>query len=66
LCLLPKAIRARKRAQQGRTVPDRDLLIAAPVTLNPGLAEKGFAAALRRGLDRFFCGYWKVVRRLCG
>lgn len=66
LCLLPKAIRARKQAQQGRTVPDRDLLIAAPVTLNPGLAEKGFAAALRRGLDHFFCGYWKVVRRLCG
>jgi hypothetical protein len=47
-------------------VPDRELLVAAPVTLNPGLAERGAAAALRRWLDRFFAGYWKCVRRLCG
>ena len=66
LKLLPVAVRMRKQAQHGRTVPDRDLLIAAPVTLNPGLAEKGPAAALRRGLDRFFGVYWRVVRRLCG
>lgn len=66
LRLLPAAVRARRTAQAGRTVPDRDLLIAAPVTLNPGLAEKGFAAALRRGLDRFFACYWRCVRRLCG
>ena len=66
LRLLPVAVRARRQAQAGRTVPDRDLLIAAPVTLNPGLAEKGAAAALRRGLDRFFALYWRCVRRLCG
>ncbi|MBL8749618.1 MAG: glycosyltransferase family 2 protein [Planctomycetes bacterium] len=64
--LLPVAVRARGPAQQGRTVPDRELLVAAPMTLNPGLAERGARAALRRGLDRFFAGYWRVVRRLCG
>ena len=66
LKMLPTAVRARRAAQQGRTVPDRELLIAAPVTLNPGLAEKGAAAALRRGLDTFFACYWRCVRRLCG
>lgn len=64
--LLPTAVRARRVAQRGRTVPDRDLLVAAPMTLNPGLAERGAKAALRRGLDRFFAGYWRAVRRLCG
>ena len=66
LQLLPKAVRARGPAQAGRTVRDRDLLVAAPVTLNPGLAERGWKGALRRTLDRFFAGYWRVVRRLCG
>jgi GT2 family glycosyltransferase len=66
LVLLPAAVRARKQAQRGRTVADRDLLVAAPVTLNKGLAETGAAAALRRGLDRCFALYWRCVRRLCG
>ena len=66
LCLLPTAVRARRIAQRGRTVPDRELLIAAPVTLNPGLAEKGAKALLRRSMDRFFAIYWGAVRRLCG
>ncbi|MBL8754675.1 MAG: glycosyltransferase family 2 protein [Planctomycetes bacterium] len=66
LKLLPAAVRARKQAQRGRTVRDRDLLVAAPVTLNKGLAEKGAAAALRRFLDRAFAVYWRCVRRLCG
>lgn len=66
LCLLPKAIAARGPAQRGRTVPDRELLVAAPMTLNPGLADKGAGAALRRGMDRFFSVYWRLVRGLCG
>jgi GT2 family glycosyltransferase len=66
LKLLPTAVRARKVAQAGRTVADRDLLIAAPMTLNPGLADKGFAASLRAFMDRFFAGYWRLVRRFCG
>ena len=66
LKLIPTALRARGPAQRGRTVADRDLLVAAPMTLNPGLAERGASAALRRGLDRLFAGYWWLVRRLCG
>jgi hypothetical protein len=66
LRLIPKALRARGPAQRGRTVADRDLLVAAPMTLNPGLAERGFAASLRVWLDRFFAGYWRLLRRLCG
>ena len=66
LTLLPRAFAARGPAQRGRTVPDRDLLVAAPMTLNPGLADKGAGAALRRGMDRFFSVYWRLVRGLCG
>jgi GT2 family glycosyltransferase len=66
LKLIPVAIRSRAVVQRGRTVPDRELLCAAPMTLNPGLAERGFAARLRRTLDRFFSVYWRLVRRFCG
>lgn len=66
LKLIPTAMRARRVAQRGRTVPDRHLLTSAPMTLNPGLADRGAKAALRRGLDRFFAGYWWLVRGLCG
>jgi GT2 family glycosyltransferase len=64
--LLPAALRARRQAQRGRVVADRDLLVAAPMTLNPGLADAGAAGALRRWLDRAFALYWRCVRRLCG
>ena len=64
--LLPCALRARRVAQRGRTVPDRRILASAPMTLNPGLAETGGKAVLRRALDRFFAGYWWLVRGLCG
>lgn len=62
---LPRALRNR-RVQKGRTVPDRALLVAAPISANPGLADRGLAAALRRGLDRFVAFWWTLVRRLCG
>ena len=64
--LVPVALRARKLAQRGRTVPDRDLLVCAPLTLNPGLAESGGKGALRRVLVRTFAIWWGCVRRLCG
>lgn len=66
LKLLPKALRARGPAQRGRTVPDRELLVALPMTLNPGLADRGPGAMLRRSMDRFFSFYWRLVRGLCG
>lgn len=66
LRLIPTAVRERRSAQHGRCVADRDLLVALPMTLNPGLAERGAAAHLRRVLDRCFVGYWRFVRRFCG
>ena len=66
LCLLPKAIAARGPAQRGRTIPDRDLLVASPMTLNPGLADTGVGAFVRRTMDRFFAFYWRLIRGLCG
>lgn len=66
LKLIPAAVRARGPAQRGRSVPDRDILVSAPMTLNPGLAETGFKARLRAALDRFFAGYWRLLRGLCG
>jgi GT2 family glycosyltransferase len=66
LRLLPAAMRARGPAQEGRSVPDRELLVAVPLTLNPGLAETGVKAAVRRCLDRCLAMYWAIVRRLCG
>jgi N-acetylglucosaminyl-diphospho-decaprenol L-rhamnosyltransferase len=41
LRVMPEALRARGPAQRGRCVPDRALLVAAPLTLNPGHAEQG-------------------------
>ena len=64
--LVPVALRARKLAQKGRVVPDRELLVCKPLTLNPGLAEAGGKGALRRALDGTFSAWWTCVRRLCG
>ena len=63
---LPGALRRRARVQRGRRVADRALLVSTPTTPNPGLADRGFTATVRRSLDRGFGSYWRVVRRLCG
>jgi GT2 family glycosyltransferase len=62
---LPAALRKR-RVQRGRTVPDRQLLVALPMTANPGLADRGAKALVRRGLDRGLALWWALVRPLCG
>jgi len=66
LRLLPTIGRWRRAAQKIRTVPDRDLLVSGAISLNPGIAERGAAAMLRRALDRFYSLYWRLLRRLCG
>lgn len=66
LRMLPAALRNRREVQSGRVVADRDLLVAMPLSLNPGVAETRFRKGLRRFLDRFFACYWRAVRRLCG
>ena len=64
--LLPETLRVRRMVQRGRRVPDRDLLTAAPLSLNPGIATRGSMALVRRGLDAVFIGYWRCFRRICG
>ncbi|MEO0480528.1 MAG: glycosyltransferase family 2 protein [Planctomycetota bacterium] len=66
LAALPRVVSARRRTQRTRTVPDRNLLSARGMTANPGLADRGPKAWLRRAIDLVIAGYWKVVRPLCG
>jgi len=47
-------------------VPDRDLLVALPMTLNRGLAERGAAARLRARSTACSPSTGGLVRRLCG
>jgi GT2 family glycosyltransferase len=63
---LPWALRARRSIQERRQVADRDLLVALPMTANPGLADRGIKAAIRRGLDWTCRVWWALVRPLCG
>lgn len=56
----------RRVAQADRRVGDRDLFVGGPLTLNPGLADRGVGALLHRCLNGFFAGYWKLFRGLCG
>ncbi|MGA1606108.1 MAG: glycosyltransferase family 2 protein [Planctomycetota bacterium] len=63
---VPWALRARRSIQEGRKVADRDLLVALPMTANPGLADRGLKAWVRRGLDQTCRLWWALVRPLCG
>ncbi len=63
---LVKVPQWRLAAQSGRKVRDRDLLVGDALTLNPGLADRGVAAFLRRCLSGLFTSYWKLFRGLCG
>ena len=64
--LLPTILRWRSAAQRGRRARDRDLLVAAPLSLNPGIADVGMKAALRRALDSCYAFHWSLTRWLCG
>ncbi|MEM7203382.1 MAG: glycosyltransferase family 2 protein [Planctomycetota bacterium] len=65
LRLVPRLWTWRQAAQRSRVVSDRDLLVGEALTVHPGVADRGAAAALRRGLDRFWRGYWRWVGPLC-
>src|SRR5690606_35937486 len=62
LWAIGRSLQIRRDRQRARTVPDRDLLVAAPMTANPGLADRGARAWLRRTLDRVFAAWWRLVR----
>jgi hypothetical protein len=52
--------------QRTRAAADRDLLVAAPFTLQPHIGRRGLGAAARCLLDAVFIGYWRLVRWACG
>jgi GT2 family glycosyltransferase len=66
LVALPWALRARREVQERRRVADRDLLVALPMTANPGLADRGPKALIRRGLDGACRVWWAIVRPFAG
>ena len=66
LRLLPRLRGWRRAAQAARVVPDRELLVGGPLTLNPGLADHGPKRWLHTGLDAVFRSYFKLFGRLCG
>jgi len=66
LRLAPEVMQWRRAAQRSRRMRDRDLLTAAPLSLNPGIGERGLLRQVRSLLDRFYALYWRLARPLCG
>ena len=62
----PEVFARRRTIQAMRRVPDRELLVALPLTLNPHIAARGVAAGLRHLLDLGFALWWRLTRRACG
>lgn len=56
----------RRRAQRGRTVPDRQILVGGTLPLAPGVVRSSAAAALVELLSGAFDVYWRLVRRFVG
>ena len=50
--------------QRSRRMPDRALLVGGALPFTPGLAPGGIEALVRKWLDRFVAGYWRLVRDL--
>jgi GT2 family glycosyltransferase len=57
-------LRRRRAVQQTRRTPDRAILVGGPLPFTPGLAPGGVERLVRRGLDGFVAGYWRMVRGL--
>ncbi len=66
LRLLPRVPVWRRAAQDGRRVPDRELLVAGAFTLNPGLSDRGVSRLLHSFMAGCSTVWWKVFGRLCG
>lgn len=63
---LPGALRLRRAVQAQRVLPDRALLVGAPLSLSPSLVEKPRARALARALEATLALWWALARRLAG
>lgn len=63
---LPRAWRWRQVAQAARRVPDRELLVGGPLTLNPGLADGGLTGGVYGLMNGCFRLYFGLFGRFCG
>ena len=66
LFYLPRLWKWRRTAQAARRVPDRELLLEGPLTLNPGLADGGLTGWLKSAMNLVFGCYFRVFGRFCG
>lgn len=61
---IPSVLRDRSQVRRARTVRDRDLLGAHPLTISPLIRKRGIVGRAFSGMDKLLGGYWKLVRWL--
>jgi GT2 family glycosyltransferase len=61
---LPTVLAKRRGIQRQRRVPDRELLVAGPLTFSPELCSTPARRALARGLDVVLSLWWRLARGL--
>jgi GT2 family glycosyltransferase len=61
---LPELRSARALVQRLRTVPDRRLLVSAPLLVRPDLVGGGIARLAKRAYDAWLAAYWAVARHV--
>jgi hypothetical protein len=61
-----RSLRSALRAAGVRGVPDRELLLAGRLTLNPGLTERGFWGSVLSLCEWLWGANWKLLRWACG
>ena len=57
-------MRKRRRVQQNRTIPDRDILRGEEITFPLGLSSSRLLRHAVKSVDAFFKIYWRIVRPL--
>jgi GT2 family glycosyltransferase len=55
---------SRRAVQATRTIPDRDLLVCAPLVVRQDLVGGGPGRLMKRAYDAWLRGYWSVARHL--
>ncbi len=61
---LPKVLAKRRQVAAFRRIPDSGFLGCGPITVRQELLERqGWKARVKQALDRFYAGYWRLVRR---
>jgi GT2 family glycosyltransferase len=62
---LPLLSAPRRQVRSLRLVPDRDLLVSAPLLVREDLIGRGPGRRLKRAYDVWLAAYWALARHLC-